>query len=52
MAKIGSEKEGYDIATEGGLRQWEKQRRRQMRVRKGFIEVTNGTETQPPCTHN
>ena len=40
MAKMGSEKEGRDIATEGGLRQWEKERRRLMRVRKGFIHIT------------
>ena len=37
---MGSVKEGCDMATEGGLRQWEKERRRQVRVRKGFIDVT------------
>ena len=40
MAKMGSEKEGRDTATEGGLRQWEKERRRQVRVRKGYIDIT------------
>ena len=40
MAKIGYKEEGRNIATEGGLRQWEKERRRQIRVRKGFIDIT------------
>ena len=47
MAKMGSEKEGRERVTEGVLRQWEKDRRRQVRVRKGFIDITKWHKNAP-----
>ena len=40
MAKMGAAKEGRNHITEGGLRQWEKARRRDNRVKGGHVDVT------------
>ena len=40
MAKMGAAKEGRDHVTEGGLRQWEKARGRENRVRIGHLDAT------------
>ena len=40
MAKMGAAKVGRDHVTEGGLRQWEKARRRDNRVRASHLDVT------------
>ena len=40
MAKMGAAKEGRDHVTEGGLRQWEKTKRRENRVRIGHLDAT------------
>ena len=40
MAKMGATKEGRNHVTEGGLRQWEKARRRDNRVKGGHLDAT------------
>ena len=40
MVKMGAAKEGRDHVTEEGLRQWEKARRRENRVRVGHLDAT------------
>ena len=40
MAKMGAAKEGRDHVTEGRLRQWEKAKRRESRVRVGHLYAT------------
>ena len=40
MAKMGAAKEGRDHVTEGGLRQWEKAKRRENRARVGHLNAT------------
>ena len=40
IAKMGAAKEGRDHVTEGDLRQWEKARRRENRVRMGHLDAT------------
>ena len=40
MAKVGAAKEGRNHATEGGLRQWEKARRRDNGVKGGHLDAT------------
>ena len=40
MAKMGAAKEGRDHITEGGLRQWEKAKRLENRVRVGHLDAT------------
>ena len=40
MAKMGAAKEGRNHVTEGGLRQWEKARRRDNRVKNGHLDAT------------
>ena len=40
MAKVGAAKEGRNHVTEGGLRQWEKAKRRANRVRAGHLDAT------------
>ena len=40
MGKMGAAKEGRDHVTKGGLRQWEKARRRENRVRMGHLDAT------------
>lgn len=40
MAKVGAAKEERNHETEGGLRQWEKAKRRDNRVRVGYLKAT------------
>ena len=40
MAKIGAAKEGRNYDIQGGLRQWEKARRRDNRVKGGHLDAT------------
>ena len=40
MAKMGVAKEGRNNVTEGGLRQWKKEKRRENRARSGHLDAT------------